>query len=208
MADPVFFDRSSAERIANAVRKVEIGDRSESALRFRRELPQQQRKTFRIATFTGAWAINATKTVTFKYQTSTPNTAVAVNLFFPFPAHAGTTDCAIARDGTAWHLIDVPFATATAVFISGTASQVVVSDVSVVNAFSGTTTAVTIVSGVNVAAVLNTSNCAITVSTTQTTSQVTLTTGGTVVSTVTKSTATIAVVTGTYTASFVSFKVS
>jgi hypothetical protein len=46
------------------------------------------------------------------------------------------------------------------------------------------------------------------VSTTQTTSQVTLTTGGTVVSTVTKSTATIAVVTGTYTASFVSFKVS
>jgi len=34
---------------------------------------------------------------------------VAVNLFFPMPAPAGATDCAIARDGTAWHLIDVPF---------------------------------------------------------------------------------------------------
>jgi len=109
MADPVLFDRASAERIANAVRKVEIGDRSEAALRFRRELPQSQRKVFRIATFTGAWSIGATKTVTFKYQTATPNTAVAVNLFFPMPAPAGATDCAIARDGTAWHLIDVPF---------------------------------------------------------------------------------------------------
>jgi hypothetical protein len=115
MADPVFFDRSSAERIANAVRKVEIGDRSESALRFRRELPQQQRKTFRIATFTGAWAINATKTVTFKYQTSTPNTANAVNLFAVVPAPSGAADCAIARDGTAWFLIEWFQPTTTAV---------------------------------------------------------------------------------------------
>jgi hypothetical protein len=111
MADPVLFDRSSAERIANAVRKVEIGDRSESPLRFDVVAPsQQQRKVFRIATFTGAWPINATKTVTFKYQSATPNTAVVTNLFFPFPLPAGATDCAIAKDGTAWFLIDVPFA--------------------------------------------------------------------------------------------------
>jgi hypothetical protein len=208
MADPVFFNRASAERIANAVRKVEIGDRSESALRFRRELPQQQRKTFRIATFTGAWAINATKTVTFKYQTSTPNTAAVTNLFFPFPTPSGATDCAIAKDGTAWFLIDVPFESATAVFASGTASQTVVSNITVASSFSALTTALTIVSGVAVAAVLDTSNCAITVSTTQTTSQVTLTTGGSVASTVTKSTATIAVVTGTYTSTFIRFKVT
>jgi hypothetical protein len=116
MADPVLFDRASAERIANAVRKVEIGDRSEAALRFRRELPQSQRKVFRIATFTGAWSIGATKTVTLKYQTATPNTAVAVNLFALVPAPSGTADCAIARDGTAWHLIEWFQPTTTAVF--------------------------------------------------------------------------------------------
>jgi hypothetical protein len=153
MANPVLFDRASAERIASAVRKVEIGDRSEAALRFRRELPQSQRKVFRVATFTGAWSIGATKTVTFKYQTSTPNTANAVNLFFPMPAPSGATDCAIARDGTAWHLIDVPFETATALFVSAGSVQ-------------------TVVSNVQIAATLNTSNCAITVSRTQTTAAV------------------------------------
>jgi hypothetical protein len=155
MADPVIFDRSSAERIASAVRRVEIGDRTESPLRFDTVQPTQQRKTFRIATFSGAWAINATKTVTFKYQTSTPNTASVVNLFFPYPASTSATDCAIARDGTAWHLIDVPFQTATAVFSGGITTQ-------------------TVVSNVVVAAVLNTSNCQITVTRTNTTAAVTI----------------------------------
>ncbi len=136
MADPVIFDRSSAERIASAVRRVEIGDRTESPLRFDTVPPPQQRKTFRVCTFTGAWAINATKTVTFKYQTATPNTASVLNLFFPYPAPSGSVDCAIAKDGTAWFLIDVPFRTAT---------QAIVSDV-------------------QIAASLNTSNCSITVS--------------------------------------------
>jgi hypothetical protein len=104
MADPVLFDRASAERIANAVRKVEIGDRSESALRFDVVPPSQQRKTFRIATFTGAWAINATKTVTFKYQTSTPNTASVLNLVCGL-SPPGSCDVSIARDGTSWHLV-------------------------------------------------------------------------------------------------------
>jgi hypothetical protein len=106
VADPVIFDRSSAERIASAVRRVEIGDRTESPLRFDTVPPPQQRKTFRIATFSGAWAINATKTVTFKYQTSTPNTASVVHLFFPYPAVTSSTDCAIAKDGTQQHGYD------------------------------------------------------------------------------------------------------
>ena len=155
MADPVIFDRSSAERIANAVRRVEIGDRTESPLRFDTVPPPQQRKTFRIATFSGAWAINATKTVTFKYQTATPNTASVVNLFFPYPASTNATDCAIARDGTAWHLIDVPFQTATAVFSGGITTQ-------------------TVVSNVVVSAVLNTNNCQITVTRTNTTAAITI----------------------------------
>jgi len=102
---PTFFDAQSAVRIANAVRKVEIGDRSEKPLEFDVVLPQQQRKTFRVATFTGAWSINSTKTVTFKYQTATPNTANALNLFAAVPAPSGSGDCAIAREGTAWFLI-------------------------------------------------------------------------------------------------------
>ena len=113
MADPVIFDRSSAERIANAVRRVEIGDRAEQPLRFDTVPPSQQRKTFRIATFTGAWAISATKTVTFKYQTSTPNTASALNLFASVPAPASSGDCAIAREGTAWFLIAAVCGTAS-----------------------------------------------------------------------------------------------
>ena len=112
MADPVIFDRSSAERIANAVRRVEIGDRTESPLRFD-PAPQPQRKTFRIATFTGSWSINATKTVTFKYQTSTPNTASALNLFAAVPAPTSSGDCAIAREGTAWFLIAAVCGTAS-----------------------------------------------------------------------------------------------
>lgn len=59
-------------------------------------------KVFRICTFTGAWSKGASKTVTFKYQTNTPNTVVATNLFATVP---GSATCAIARDGTAWFLI-------------------------------------------------------------------------------------------------------
>lgn len=102
---PTFFDAQSAVRIANAVRKVEIGDRAEKPLEFDAVLPPQQRKAFRVATFSGAWSIGATKTVTFKYQTATPNTAVALNLFANVPAPSGSGDCAIAREGTAWFLI-------------------------------------------------------------------------------------------------------
>ena len=69
-------------------------------------------KVFRICTFTGAWSINSAKTVTFKYQTATPNTANVTNLFFPIVGTAtSSVDCAIAKDGTAWFLIDVPFQT-------------------------------------------------------------------------------------------------
>jgi hypothetical protein len=150
----VTFTKGSAERIAAVVRDYEAGDRAEAPLRFG-VVSSDSRKTFRVATFTGAWAISATKTVTFKYQTSTPNTASVVNLFFPYPASTDATDCAIAREGTAWHLIDVPFQTATAVFSGGITTQ-------------------TVVSNVVVAAVLNTSNCQITVTRTNTTAAVTI----------------------------------
>lgn len=100
----VRFTRESAKRIADVVRTVELGDRDAAGLRFGSAV-ETQRKTFRIATFSGAWAVAAMKTVTFKYQTATPNTAVALNLFAAVPAPSGTGDCAIAREGTAWFLI-------------------------------------------------------------------------------------------------------
>ena len=61
---------------------------------------------FKICTFTGAWAINTEKTVTFKYQTTTPNTVSASNIFAAITSTATITrNCAIAKDGTAWFLI-------------------------------------------------------------------------------------------------------
>lgn len=75
-------------------------------------------QNFRIATFTGAWSIGSSKTVTFKYQTTTPNTVSATNLFFPIGvAPSVAKDCAIAKDGTAWYLIDVPFKLGTSTSI-------------------------------------------------------------------------------------------
>jgi hypothetical protein len=154
-SDRITFTRGAAERIAEVVRTVELGDRDQQPLRYEK-VPcgsANGGKIFRICTFTGAWATGDTKTVTFKFQPSTPNTVVATNLFFPFPEPANATDCSIARDGTAWFLVDVPFETATAVFVGATASQTIVSDV-------------------EISAVLNTSDCAITVSRTQTTASV------------------------------------
>ena len=100
----VTFTKGSAERIAAVVRDYEAGDRGAEPLRFG-TVATDGRKVFRIATFSGAWSIGATKTVTFKYQTATPNTAVATNLFAAIATFAGSRDCAIARDGTAWFLI-------------------------------------------------------------------------------------------------------
>lgn len=99
----VTFTKGSAERIAAVVRDYEAGDRSASPLRFG-VVSSDSRKTFRIATFTGSWVINATKTVTFKYQTATPNTASVLNLVCGL-SPSGSCDVSIARDGTAWFLV-------------------------------------------------------------------------------------------------------
>lgn len=63
------------------------------------------RAAFRICTFTGSWSKNSAKTVTFKYQTTTPNTVAATNIFANLSVDCGTRNCAIARDGTAWFMI-------------------------------------------------------------------------------------------------------
>jgi hypothetical protein len=61
-------------------------------------------KVFRACTFTGSWAINATKTVTFRGVTSTPNTVNVTNLVCGLNP-TGSCDVSIAKDGTAWYLV-------------------------------------------------------------------------------------------------------
>jgi streptogramin lyase len=59
----------------------------------------------RMGTFTGAWALNASNTVTFR-TASTPNTAAALNIFAAIATSATSPrNCAIAKEGTAWYLI-------------------------------------------------------------------------------------------------------
>jgi hypothetical protein len=104
----VTFTKPAAERIAKVVRTVEGGDRDCGPLTFGNRGVGGNPKAFRVCTFTGAWSINAEKTVTFKNQTATPNTAAAMNLFAAITGTTATSsfrNCAIAKDGTAWYLI-------------------------------------------------------------------------------------------------------
>lgn len=101
----VVFTRNAADRIADAVLKVERGNRDSQGLAW---YPRMDGigggKTFRICTFTGAWPVGSDKTVTFKYQTTTPKTVTATNLFWPIP-EVPQSDCSIAKEGTAWYLL-------------------------------------------------------------------------------------------------------
>ena len=103
--DAVQFTRESATRIANVVRTVEIGQPKLKPLVFDRPVERGGGgKVFKICTFTGAWSKNSTKVVVFKYHTTTPNTVTAMNVFVGMTATTGG-NCAIAKDGTAWFLI-------------------------------------------------------------------------------------------------------
>jgi hypothetical protein len=101
MANLSQFDLGSAARIGRVVKAVEQEPRRTKPLGFAPVI-EAGRRGFRICTFTGGWLKGANKTVTFKYQTSTPNTVTATNLFADVPASG---DCAIAREGGTWFLI-------------------------------------------------------------------------------------------------------
>ena len=103
--DRVSFTRPAAERIGKAVRLVEAGNRDLGPMEWGPRGVGGTGKVFRVCTFTGAWAIDSAKTVTFRNVTSTPNTASAVNLFAAITASSSAKNCAIAKDGTAWYLI-------------------------------------------------------------------------------------------------------
>jgi hypothetical protein len=103
--DRVSFTRPAAERIGKAVRQVEAGDRDLGPIEWGpRGGGGGAGKVFRVCTFTGAWAINSAKVVTFRNVTSTPNTVSAMNLMCGL-SPAGSCDATIAKDGTAWYLV-------------------------------------------------------------------------------------------------------
>lgn len=116
----ISFTRPSAARIARVVRIVENARPGGQPLQTQREDTLAKARVFRVATYTGAWAIGSAKTVTFKNRTSTPNTVSATNLFFPVTSTAaGSRDCAVAKDGTAWYLIDVVQQTTSVIVLTG-----------------------------------------------------------------------------------------
>jgi hypothetical protein len=102
----VTFTKSSADRIAAAVRSYEQGDRDGTPLSFKHVQTGGGRAPFRIGTFTGAWAKDATTVVTLFTITNTPNTLSVMNLFAEITTSSiNVRKCAVARDGTAWYLI-------------------------------------------------------------------------------------------------------
>ena len=136
--DRVQCTRESAERIADVVRTVELAPTPGRPLSFEQMAVASTRKTFRMATFSGAWSIGSAKVVTLRGSTATLS---ATNLLLNVPS-AGTRNCAIAKDGTAWYLVFPQVKAETKTFVSD----------------------------VTLEATLNTSNCTITIARTLATS--------------------------------------
>jgi hypothetical protein len=122
----VTFTKPAAERIAKVVRAVEGGDRDAGPLTFGARIGGVSGKAFRVCTFTGAWSINAEKTVTFRNQTTTPNTVSAMNLFCGLNP-SGSCDVSIAKEGTAWYLVQPNVTQLPGYSASGTQVMVIVS---------------------------------------------------------------------------------
>lgn len=101
--DAVQFTYESAERIAGVVRAAELATPEGKPLTFEARFPDRMPKQVRAATFTGSWAINASKVVTLKYAPTA--TASVLNLLINLPS-AGQRNCIVGREGTAWNLVN------------------------------------------------------------------------------------------------------
>jgi hypothetical protein len=104
MPDRISFTRPAVERIADVVRAVEGARRAGGPLASKAILGGTKPKPFKVCTFTGSWAINTVKTVTFRNVTTTPNTVSAMNLVCGLSPTA-LCEVSIAKDGTAWYLV-------------------------------------------------------------------------------------------------------
>ena len=99
--DRIAFTRASAERIAKAVRAVEGGNRDQAALVYGARPVADA--VIRMATFTGSWSKDTARVVTLRNST---HTLTAQNVFgVAGSTSAGTWDCCVIREGTAWFAI-------------------------------------------------------------------------------------------------------
>jgi len=184
--DAVQFTRESAERIAGVVRQAELTPPAATPLTFAKRFEDRAPKQVRAATFSGSWPIGGTKVVTFKYApTATVN---AFNLSWPIALTAySNEDCIVGREGTNWWLVVPKLEARTAVLVTQTASQLIC---------SGTATQ-SVVTDVSISGSLNTSSCAITIGRTVTTTSVR----------VVSATATMVAISNSLTASFLRVRV-
>lgn len=141
--DAVQFTRESAERIGRVVRAAETSGGPSSPLSFEPYFDARKTKQVRAATFSGAWPVGSTNTVTF---TNAPTaTAWVMNLSWPITGTHSNDNCIVGKDGTAWYLV-VP--------VLATAKQ-------------------TVITSIAISAVLDTQTCAIAVSQTANTAAIT-----------------------------------
>lgn len=202
--DAVQFTRESAERIAGVVRAAETAAPSASPLTFDRRFPERIPRMVRAATFTGSWAINDSKVVTFRYAPTA--TQAVTNLSWPIThSHSVPENCLVGKEGTSWWLVVPVLEARTAVFVTQTATAVFATGTATA-VFAGSSGTQSIATGISLAkstityvtdvsATLNTSNCVITVSKTNGSTEVV--TGATV------STGTITVQSNTATGSYI-----
>lgn len=164
------FTRESAERIASVVRTAEVTPQAASPLTFDKRFPERMPKQVRAATFSGAWPIGSSKTVTFKYLPTA--TATVVNLSWPITLDGYVNeDCVVGREGTSWWLVVPKLEERTAVFVTQTQSFRAVTSTAV-GTYASAVQAFSAITDIQLSAELNTNNCEITVSKTVHTTEV------------------------------------
>lgn len=106
----VRFTRSAGERIGRTVIAFEKQSAPVSPLSFEHQTPGiSPSAVVRKATFTGAWAKDSFKTVTLTRGGGTSTVSVE-NFLYTLPDE-GSKKIAVAKDGTAWFLVNVEHVT-------------------------------------------------------------------------------------------------
>ena len=105
----VRFTRSAGERIGRVVIAVEKASPRANGLSYEHQTPSvtPNTKVFRVATFSGSWAKESFKTVTLRGSTATLSVE---NFLYTLPDE-GTKKIGVAKDGTAWVLLNVEHVT-------------------------------------------------------------------------------------------------
>jgi hypothetical protein len=105
----VRFTRAAGERIGRAVIAVEHQTKGTRGLSYEHQTPlvTPNTKTFRVATFSGAWGKDSFKTVTLQGSTATLSVE---NFLYTLP-DSGTKKISVAKDGTGWFLLGVEHVT-------------------------------------------------------------------------------------------------